>query len=419
MIAIMQSLARICQNFVSYTVFIHPATFEKTGNGLPEQFNHCFRVSVQRAWLRRNLHADSGGVELDYSLIIKLTNGCNLNCSYCYHRRDKSRDFSCTMSHGTLETVIRKLLEHNLEFAEFIWHGGEPLLAGIDTFRFIVQKQKELNRKGLKIKNCVQTNGTLLNDDYIQFFKDNDFDVGISIDGPFDMHADKRTDISEYETILRSLKKLNQSGSRFGTLCVVGKQHIGQAARIFDLLNENHILNLGFLPCLVESNGVVDHEYTISPKEYGQFLIDFFEIWIHSDMHGLCVRNIDDCIRFYRNHPAKTCIHTNSCDRYLTVMPDGGVYLCDNFASNEAHRVGHVDEGFDLVDKTEAMIWLKNAMQKVPEACSKCKYYCGCHSGCKHRRWVRDPSMQHGQYYCLSTRMLYDHVGKYFAAEER
>ena len=361
-----------------------------------------------------------GGIDLDYTVIVKITNGCNLNCSYCYHRRDKSRDFSCTMTNETLETMIRQLLEHNQDHIEFIWHGGEPLLVGIDKYKFIVKKQEEYNIHGLKIKNSIQTNGTLLNEEYINFFNENNFNIGISIDGPFDMHAEKRgTDKSEYETILTSLKQLNRYGCRFGTLCVVGKQHIGQAARILDLLNEHHILNVGFLPCLVESNGVVDHELTISPKEYGQFLIDFFEAWIHSDIHGLRERNMDDCIRFYRGRPAQTCINANSCDHYLTIMPDGTIYLCDNFSSNEMHRVGHVSKGFDDIEQSEAMVWLKQALEFVPETCAKCKYYCGCHSGCKHRRWVRDPSMKQGQYYCASTKMLYEHVGKYFAEEAK
>lgn len=351
---------------------------------------------------------------MDYSLIIKITNGCNLNCAYCYHRRDKSRDFSQTMSYETLETMIYELLMHNEKHAEFIWHGGEPLLAGLETFKHIVEKQKEFNTKGLQISNSIQTNATLLTKEYIQFFKDNDFDVGISIDGPFDMHTEKRgTTNSEYEKILSSIKQLNKMGNRFGTLCVVGKQHVGQAERIYELIKEHHILNLGFLPCLVESNGVVDTELTISPKEYGQFLIDFFDVWVHGDTHGISERNIFDCIRFFRNRPAKTCISTNSCDRYLTVMPEGSIYLCDNFSSSDEHCVGNVIDGFNDIEQKEAMIWLKKALQSTPEACAKCEYYCGCYSGCKHRRWVRDPSMAQGHYYCASTKMLFNHIGKY------
>lgn len=357
---------------------------------------------------------------MDYSLIVKITNDCNLNCSYCYHRRDANRNISSTMTRDVISTMIRGLLEHNEEHAEFIWHGGEPLLVGLDTFRYIIEKQKQYNTKGLKIHNSVQTNGTLLDQEYIDFFNANDIHVGISIDGPFDMHTAQRgTYKSEYESILTSLKDLNKTEARFGALCVVGKQHIGQAARIFELLHEHNIRHLAFLPCLVQDNGIVDHSLTISPKEYGQFLIDFFEVWIHSDLHGLCVRNFDDCIRFFRKRPAKTCINTNSCDRYLTVMPGGKIYLCDSFSASEEHLVGHVNDGFSDVDKTSAMRWLKETLLQVPDSCAKCKYYCGCYSGCKYRRWVRDPSMKQGHYYCLSTHMLFDHVAQYLATEEK
>ncbi len=351
---------------------------------------------------------------MDYTIIIKITNSCNLNCKYCYHRSDLTRDFSQVMSKETIEWTIRQLLENNDQYAEFIWHGGEPMLVGIDTFEYIVDMQKKWNKKGIRIKNCIQTNGTLLTEADIKFFKKYDFDIGISIDGPFDMHAGMRgTDTSEYQTILSSIKELNGNGNKFGTLCVVGKSHIGQAERVYNLLCEHHICNIGFLPCLVEKDGVIDKELTISPSEYGQFLIDFFEVWINGDMHGLSERNIDDCIRFYRGKGAKTCISANSCDRYLTVMPDGRIFLCDNFSSCESHQVGDVRTGFDNINIQPAMQWLKHAMEIIPETCKQCSFFEGCYSGCKHRRWVRDQSMKSGHYYCVSTKMLYTHVGKY------
>ena len=356
---------------------------------------------------------------MDYSLIIKLTNNCNLNCSYCYHRKDKNRDFNSALTKDAVGQIIHKILLHNEHEAEFIWHGGEPLLVGLDMFKFIVETQQKMNPKCLNIKNRVQTNGTLLTDEFIQFFIYNKFDIGISIDGPYDMHASKRgTYISEYESILRSLDQLQTTGAHYGILCVVGKQHVGQARRIFNLLNEHGIKNLGFLPCLVQENGNIDESLTISPLEYGKFLIDFFEIWINGNVHGLHIRNFDDCIRYYRNKPAKTCINTNSCDRYLTILPNENIYLCDNFSANDAHKVGSIEAGFDGIEHTEAMQWLKRFMYSVPESCAKCNYYCGCYSGCKYRRWVRDPNMEAGHYYCMSTKMLFNHVGKYLKVKE-
>lgn len=355
---------------------------------------------------------------LDYSLIIKVTNACNLNCSYCYHRRDSNRITNSSMTLGTVDIMIKNLLENNKEHAEFIWHGGEPLLAGIDFFKFVVQKQQEYNVKKIVIKNSIQTNATLLNNEYVNFFKENDIQIGISIDGPFDIHSlNRKIDMFEYEHILNSLKMLSASNWKYGILCVVGNQHIGQAKRFFELLKNFNIQNVGFLPCLVQENRVIDKNLTISPEEYAKFLIDFFEIWIHDDFHGLSVRNFDDCLRFFCNRPAKTCIHLNSCDSYLTVMPDGNIYLCDNFSSNDEHHVGHVKKGFNDIEKTKAMLWLKESMLVALECCQECKYYCACYGGCKYQRWVNDAKMNKRDYYCLSTHKLYDHIRGYFTSK--
>lgn len=353
---------------------------------------------------------------MDYSLIVKTTNNCNLNCSYCYYRHEISRDHPQFISHDTIELLIKNLLEHNEYSAEFIWHGGEPLLAGLDTFRFIIEKQNEYNVKGLKIRNSVQTNGTLLNDDYISFFEEHNIHIGISLDGPFDMHASQRkTSESQYEKILKSLKILNSSKGEYGVLCVVGKQHIGQAQRIFDLFKEYGIKQIGFLPCLVHENGVVNEELTISPNEYADFLINFFEIWINSDVHGICVRNFDDCIRFYRKKPTRNCINNCDCDQYITLMPNGNMYLCDNFSANEEYYIGQISDGFENIAAAKPMVWLKKSMQYTPDECTLCPYFNGCKSGCKYRRWVRSSDMKQGHYYCYGTKKFYAHVGKYFS----
>lgn len=324
------------------------------------------------------------------------------------------------MSFDTVEIMIKNLLEHNADHAEFIWHGGEPLLAGMDFFKFVIKKQSAFNKRNIFIKNSVQTNGTLLNDEYIDFFKENEFHVGISVDGPFDIHSlNRNTTVSEYEHILSSLEVLSRRDSKYGVLCVINNQHVGQAKRFFGLLKKFKIYNVGFLPCLVQENRIVDKFLTISPEDYAKFLIDFFEIWIHNDMHGLRVRNFDDCIRFFLNRSAKTCIHLNNCDSYLTVLPNGKIYLCDNFSSNEEHQVGHVSDGFDNIENAVAMSWLKEAMLIVPKACQKCKYYSACYSGCKYQRWVNDSKMQKNDYYCLSTRKLYDHIGSYLTSRRK
>ena len=356
---------------------------------------------------------------MDYTLIVKLTNNCNLNCSYCYHRRDESRNISLSLSRDNLELMIAQFMRHNEKKAQFIWHGGEPLLVGIDTFRFIVRKQREYNQKGLAVYNSVQTNGTLLDEEYMRFFRDNHFSIGISIDGPFDMHtAERKTTKSEYAAILKAIDALSRRGARFGTLCVLGKQHIRQEQRLFDLLVEHGITHIGFLPCIVPTANGVDEALTLLPEEYGRMMINLFEIWINSGVKHMSIRNFDECIRFFRGRMAQNCTSLNECDQYLTITPDGGIYLCDNFSANEEHKAGELITGFDGLETTPAMVWLKDAMTRYPPGCEACPFFGGCYGGCKYQRWVRDRSMQGRQYHCQATKMLYAHIGKYISRGE-
>lgn len=349
---------------------------------------------------------------MDYTLIVKLTNSCNLNCSYCYYRRNMNPNLHKVISRNNLDLMIRNLLSNNERYAHFIWHGGEPLLAGIDTFRFIVEKQKEYNYKNLKIINGVQTNGTLLNDEYIQFFEENHFSIGISFDGPFDIHSNGRgTTQSEYLHILSSIDKLCIPDAKWGVLCVVGKNHINNEQNLFDALRKYHIKNIGFLPCVVQNNGVLDQDATITPSEYGRFLVNFFDIWINSDIHRMSIRNYDDAIRHFKGYPAFTCIGKNHCNSYLTVTPDGGIYLCDNFSTNEVHHVGSIENGFSSIQLSAPMQWIIESMKDIPEGCRKCRYYDGCFGGCKYYRWISNHNMTQRQYYCQATRQLYDHIG--------
>ena len=217
---------------------------------------------------------------------------------------------------------------------------------------------------------------------------------------------------------MSAFQHLHGPKSRWGILCVVGKEHINHEQLLFDAFRDNNIKNIGFLPCVVQNDGQVDWNITISSKEYADFLMRIFDIWTHSDVHGMSIRNFDDAIRHFRGYPSSTSIGKNICNRYLTVSPDGTLYLCDNFSLNQRNKVGHVADEFEKVDDSDAMKWIVQAMQDVPEGCSKCQYFDGCYGGCKYYRWIEDPTLQHRQYYCLSTRLLYSHVGEALATGE-
>lgn len=206
------------------------------------------------------------------TFISKVTNSCNLNCSYCYYKKSLSKNKKI-MSDNVLEEVIAKTLENNDKAANFVWHGGEPLLCGLDFFKKIVELQKKHNKKNLAIYNDIQTNALMLSKEFVHYFKDNNFDIGISLDGPFYIHAAGRnTSQSQYDTIINNIKYATQN-YRVSGICVVTPYSLGHEQEIFDSIIDTGIKNIVFYP-------LNDDDFTkaIDPKLYGEFLLNMFNI---------------------------------------------------------------------------------------------------------------------------------------------
>lgn len=206
------------------------------------------------------------------AFISKVTNSCNLNCSYCYYKNSLSKNKKI-MSDNVLEEVITKTLENNDKAVNFLWHGGEPLICGLDFFNKIVEFQKIHNSKNLVIYNSVQTNALLLDKKFVNFFKDNNFDIGVSLDGPFYIHeAGRNTTQAQYDTIINNLKYATKN-HRVSGICVVTPYSLGHEQEIFDTFLDTGIKNIVFYPLNDD-----DSTKAINPKLYGDFLVNMFNI---------------------------------------------------------------------------------------------------------------------------------------------
>lgn len=349
--------------------------------------------------------------------IVKVTSRCNIRCKYCYHFSSPRIEINKDMPKDVASDLIKESINYNKIETNFIWHGGEPLLMGKKYFEFLINEQKIHNiHKKLLIRNSIQTNGLLLNDDWINFFINNDFHIGISLDGYFENHIQNRNITQEdFFKILSNINKLQEKNAKFGILCVVSQNLVGNEKKLIDFFFENKIYNIGFLPKVIANDANINKDESISPVEYGYFLCNFFDLWINSNNTKLVIREFDEYFRSKLGIYNKLCTNSNNCINYMTILPSGEVFLCDCFEQNSKNKVGHISEGLYTLRKARSLHNLKKFSSFVPQQCIQCEYHKICNGGCKYFRLLSDKEYSMPHFYCQSFYNLYKMIDKYFS----
>ena len=276
---------------------------------------------------------------------------CNLSCKYCYYLRKKSlcnnTDFSIN-----LKTYIN-LLENLKNFANrssITWQGGEPTLRGLDFFYEAINYQKI---HGIKIKNCFQTNGTNLNEEWVKFFKENDFLIGISLDGPKNLHEKNRVSVtheSYYDKIIENINLLKKYGVDFNILCTVNKENVRYPREVYEyFVNTLKVNFLQFIPIVQSEKGSgfnrenVLNPQSITPKEYEDFIISVFDLWYKNDIGKVSVQIFEVVMASWLGTEHGLCEFQKNCGQALLMEHNGDIYACDHFAEKD-FLLGNINE---------------------------------------------------------------------------
>lgn len=346
---------------------------------------------------------------------------CNMACSYCYYL-DKSSLSGASgsihlMDDHILETSIISHLEaSNGEDVMFSWHGGEPLLAGIDFYRKAVTFQKKHNRKGIGILNGIQTNGSLLNEEWCRFFFNEKFHVGISIDGPPVMHDQFRktsNGLPTYNRVTEGYRLLRDHGTTAEILCVVNSVNVLHPLEVYGLFRDMGARYITFLPLVERIQGkpgtVTDR--SVAAEQFGVFLSEIFDYWVMNDIGQVKVQIFEEAARTAFDQDHTLCIFKKNCGGVPVIEADGSFYSCDHFV-DEDHLIGNIKESSitQMLGAPRQTSFGNYKLQSLPQYCMECEVLDMCNGECPKNRFVMTPSGEPGlNYLCQGYRYFFNH----------
>lgn len=343
-----------------------------------------------------------------FNLMVKPVGSvCNLDCAYCYYL-DKAEIYGGRepkMGLEELERLTKRYIEScGIPMAHFIWHGGEPLLAGLDFFRKAVEFQKKYSG-GKEIQNTIQTNGVLLSDEWAKFFKDNGFLVGISIDGPSEVHdafRKTRGGGTTLEKVLRGVEILNRNHVEYNILATVNKASEGRGREVYRFLKsvgtrfiqfspvvEHVVRTLDGRPRIVDPSvaGAELAPWSVSAEGFGAFLCDVFAEWVNGDIGEIFVNYFDATLANWCCVAPGICAFAQTCGDNSIVEHNGDVYSCDHFVYPE-YRLGNIFENSlpEMMDSPAQVSFGISKRNALPDKCLRCEFLRLCNGGCpKHR----------------------------------
>ncbi len=371
-----------------------------------------FRI-VQSADLH-GFDAQSGAVPKIASLLIKPASAvCNLDCSYCFYL-DRDADpyegaRTRIMPADTLERLVETYLFYSFPASQFAFQGGEPTLAGLPYFRALVELQKRHGRPGQSVSNSIQTNGILLTREWCQLFRDYEFLVGLSLDGPQDVHDRYRVNKSGHGTwdaVMDAVSLLQRERVEFNVLSVVSQANVQRALETYQFFRGLGVDNLQFIP-LVEFHPNGEPEpYTITGDEYGRFLCELFEAW-WPERRTVRIRYFDNIAEALAGIKPGTCTMHDSCDSYAVVEYNGDVYPCDFFVE-QSWRLGniHADSWGEIARRRRRYDFAAKKTLLHPE-CAACQFQSICKGGCPNTRQAPRGEFGDLDWLCAGYKMIF------------
>lgn len=370
-----------------------------------------------------------------YVMLKPVGSACNLACQYCYYLEKEllyPNNKRSWMSEETLETFIQQyFLAQTQPYVSFTWHGGEPLLRPISFYKKALKLQQKYG-KGFYIENSLQTNGTLLTDEWCRFFKENNFLIGLSIDGPAIVHDAYRQTLSgkgSFQKVLNGIRLLNKHGVEWNAMAVVNAQNVKDAATFYNFFKSINCHFIQFTPiverlvphadgrCLASVNEQTQtmSPLSVTPEEWGAFLCNLFDLWIKEDVGTYYIQMFDATLANWVGQTPGLCTLSKSCGHASVMEHNGDVFACDHFVFPEYKRGNiHTQTITEMMYSPEQLQFGKNKWQSLPRQCKECSFLFACYGECPKNRFAIDAYGNKGlNYLCKGYKRFFAHVAPY------
>jgi uncharacterized protein len=373
---------------------------------------------------------------------------CNLDCTYCFYL-EKEVLFGdgerWKMDDELLEAYVKRYIEAQpADPVTFAWQGGEPTLCGVEFFEKVVKWQKHYG-KGRQIDNAFQTNGTLLDDDWCSFLKREGFLVGVSIDGPEELHDAyrvRRNGKGTHAEVMRGIECLKKHRVDFNTLTCVNRLNSERGAEVYAFLKKIGSRYMQFIPIIerlpdaeaerlglshatpprfAEEDDNLDApvtEWSVQPKAYGRFMWSIFKRWVQQDVGKIYVQLFDVALGKWAGVPGGLCVYAETCGRAMALEHDGSLYACDHFVYPE-YKLGNIRENpmSVLADHPRQEAFGKAKRDTLPRFCMECEFKFTCNGGCPKHRFLLTPEDEPGlNYLCSGYRFIFGKMDPYMKA---
>ena len=361
---------------------------------------------------------------------------CNLACKYCYYL-EKNKLYPTAqrhlMSDEMLEQFTREYIEvQTMNQVLFTWHGGEPLLRSIDFYRKALSLQQKY-AGGRRIDNVIQTNGTLLTDEWCEFFAQNHWLVGISIDGPQPDHDHYRLTAAgkpSWKKVMQGIKLLKKHGVEWNAMAVVNAYNANHPLEFYRFFKENGCQFLQFTPIverltrhedgrtlasLVDKDEISLSEASVAPEQWGYFLCAIFDEWVRKDVGKIFVEIFDCTLANWMGISPGICAYSKECGHAGVMEHNGDVYSCDHFVFPE-YKLGNIRDHslIDMLYGEQQQEFSRLKHSSLPRQCKECDMEFACHGECPKNRFMKDKYGDSGlNYLCPGYYHYYQHVAPY------